>query len=120
MSQTFSFNQERISDILKKCENGQISAEILSSPTSASISKDVFMLAECTSVTVDNGVVCLNLPLGFGRQCIDIPRFIPNGEVARACLSIIYRTVLGVSIPIGVKVCIFVANQEITCVEFRL
>lgn len=120
MSDTVSFNQERVDSVLRTFDNPQFSAELTSEATSSSRMADVSLLAECISVTVQNGEICLNLPLGLGRQCIDVPDWIPNGEAARACLSIKYRRVLGVRIPTGVKVCVYVADQEVTCVEFGL
>jgi hypothetical protein len=120
MSETFSFSQERIDSVLRTFENEQISAQIGAAATSSEKTADVTIAAECISVTVQNGEVCLNLPLGLGSQCIDIPDWVPNGEAARACLSIKYRRVLGVKIPTGVKACVYVADTEVACVEYGL
>lgn len=68
----------------------------------------------CISVTVENGKVCLNLPLGIGKYCFPIPSFIPNGTAAEACLSIC--TTWG--IPTGVKVTISVAGKVIVQKSF--
>lgn len=73
-------------------------------------------ILECISVTVQNGEVCINLPLGLGRECIDLPDWVPDGEVASVCLSIRRRW----GVPVGVSVCVYVAGQEVACVYFGL
>lgn len=65
--------------------------------------------AQCISVTVDNGRICLNLPLGIGKFCLPIPSIIPNGTAAQACLDIC--TTWG--IPTGVRVTVSVAGKVI-------
>ncbi|GGX64075.1 hypothetical protein GCM10007385_36610 [Tateyamaria omphalii] len=72
------------------------------------------MAAGCISVTVENGKVCINLPLGFGKYCFPIPSIIPNGTAAEACLHIC--TTWG--IPTGVKVTISVAGKVIVSKSF--
>lgn len=72
------------------------------------------LAAGCISVTVENGKVCLNLPLGFGKYCFPIPSIIPNGTAAEACLSIC--TTWG--IPTGVRVTISVAGKVIVSKSF--
>lgn len=67
------------------------------------------VLAECVSVTVSGGRVCLNLPLGIGSVCIPIPISFPDGTAAQACLSIC--TTWG--FPTGVKVTVSIAGQTI-------
>ena len=65
------------------------------------------VLAECATVTVSGGRVCLNLPLGIGQVCIPIPISFPDGTVAKACLSICSTW----GIPTGVQVTVSVAGQ---------
>lgn len=65
--------------------------------------------AQCISVTVQNGQVCLNLPLGIGKVCLPIPSWIPNGTAAQACLDICTKW----GIPCGVEVTVSVAGQRI-------
>jgi hypothetical protein len=60
----------------------------------------------CISVTVQNGSICVNLPLGIGSICLPIPSIFPNGTAAQACVSIC--TTWG--IPTGVKVTISIAG----------
>ncbi len=72
------------------------------------------LAAGCISVTVENGKVCLNLPLGFGKYCFPIPKIIPDGTAAEACLHIC--TTWG--IPTGVRVTISVAGKVIVSKSF--
>lgn len=65
--------------------------------------------AQCISVTVKNGQVCLNLPLGIGSVCLPIPSWIPDGTAAQACLDICTKW----GIPCGVEVSVSVAGQVI-------
>lgn len=65
--------------------------------------------AQCISVTVQNGQVCLNLPFGIGHVCLPIPSWIPNGTAAKACLDICTKW----GIPCGVEVTVSVAGQVI-------
>ena len=70
--------------------------------------------ASCISVTVENGSVCLNLPLGIGNICVPIPSIFPNGTAAQACLDIC--TTWG--IPTGVRVTVSIAGQVIVDKSF--
>ncbi|MDQ2892383.1 MAG: hypothetical protein M3R64_04735 [Pseudomonadota bacterium] len=63
----------------------------------------------CISVTVENGNVCLNLPLGIGNFCLPIPNIFPNGTAAQACISIC--TTWG--FPTGVKVTVSIAGHVV-------
>lgn len=65
--------------------------------------------AQCISVTVTNGQVCLNLPLGIGSVCLPVPSWVPNGTAAQACLDICTKW----GIPCGVEVTVSVAGQTI-------
>jgi hypothetical protein len=65
--------------------------------------------AQCVSVSVDDGKVCLNLPLGLGSYCFTVPSWVPNGAEVRACLDIC--TVWG--IPCGVEVTLSFNGQQI-------
>jgi hypothetical protein len=65
--------------------------------------------AQCISVTVQNGQVCLNLPLGIGNVCLPVPGWIPNGQAAQACLDICTKW----GIPCGVEVTVSVAGQRV-------
>jgi hypothetical protein len=65
--------------------------------------------AQCISLTVNNGQVCLNLPLGLPSVCLPVPSWVPGGATVQACLDIC--TVLG--IPCGVEVTVSFNNQRI-------
>ncbi len=70
-------------------------------------------LAECISVTINDGKACLNLPLGIGSVCIPVP-ISYDGKVAQACLSVC--TTWG--IPTGVRVTVSVAGVTIISKTF--
>ena len=70
--------------------------------------------AQCISVTVQNGQVCLNLPLGLGSVCLPIPAIFPNGTAAQACLDICTKW----GIPCGVEVTVSIAGHVIVSKGF--
>ena len=70
-------------------------------------------LAECVTLTINDGKACVNLPLGIGQVCLPIP-ISYNGQVASACLSIC--TTWG--IPTGVRVTVSVAGVTIISKTF--
>lgn len=116
-----SFSEDRINSVIRAIEkDNSLVGRVGQLDLGASSDAEYVMLAECISVNVEDGKVCLRLPLGIGKECLDIPDWIPDGEAARACISIVYKTILGVKIPTGVNACVYVANQEITCVRFSL
>ncbi|MGR0482955.1 MAG: hypothetical protein ACTFAL_16560 [Candidatus Electronema sp. V4] len=41
----------------------------------------------CVSVAVQNGKACLDLPI-VGKQCIDVPSWVPNFSIIEACADI--------------------------------
>lgn len=84
-------------------------------------SPEVFsILSECISVATENGKVCVSLPLSLGKKCIEVPDWVPNGSIAKACLEVKYRKVIGVDVPVGVEVCIYVADQKVACAYFGI
>ena len=84
------------------------------------------LLAECISVTVENQEICINLPLGIGKECIGVPKWVPNGTVAKACIRIKYKKIMHdvyesiVNIPVGIKVCVYALGEDVACVDFGL
>ena len=93
MSEVSSFDEARFDALWNRYQapNNLVGAE--------DFSPEVFsLLSECISLAVENGEVCVNLPLGLGKKCIDVPDWVPNGSIAKACLEVKYRTVLGVRI----------------------
>lgn len=66
-------------------------------------SGEMFLAAQCISVTVKNHQVCLNLPKPISKSiCLPIPKFIPDGAKLEACIGICYIW----KVPTGVKVTI--------------
>ena len=113
-----SFDEEAIQaalDAARGHQNERLSAGALGTETlNAYDDGRMSLAASCISVTVENGKVCLNLPLGIGKFCFPIPSVIPNGTAAEACLSIC--TTFG--IPTGVRVTISVAGKVILSKSF--
>ena len=72
------------------------------------------VVTECISVTVEDGKVCLNLPFHFGRHCLPIPSFIPDGTVGKACLTICTKF----HIPTGIKVTVEIAGKTVVSETF--
>jgi hypothetical protein len=67
----------------------------------------------CVSVTVENGQICLNLPI-VGSKCLPVPNWCPNGTAAQACLSICYTW----GIPTGVTATVSVAGNQVVSKSF--
>jgi len=102
----------RLNSVLSD-EQTSFFATAISSQTTA---PESYILAECVSVTVENKEVCLNLPLGLGRKCVEVPDWVPNGEAARACISIKKKW----GVPVGINLCVYVADREAACAYFGL
>ena len=68
----------------------------------------------CIAVTVENGKVCINLPLGFGKYCFPIPSFIPSGTAAEACINVCTTW----DLPTGIRVTITIAGKVIVSKSF--
>jgi hypothetical protein len=79
-------------------------------------SGELSVRAECVSVTVQGGKICLNLPLGIGHYCFPIPSIFPDGTAAQACLDICTRF----GIPAGVKVTVSIAGHVVFSKSFGL
>ena len=102
------FDDKKIHAALESARN-HYAERLDATAVNASDDGHLSLAGGCISVTVENGKVCLNLPLGIGKYCLPIPSFIPDGTAAEACLSIC--TTFG--IPTGVKVTISVAGKVI-------
>jgi hypothetical protein len=72
-------------------------------------SGQLFLAAQCISVTVNNKQICLNLPLGIGKVCLPVPSWVPNGTAAEACIGICTTW----KVPTGVKLTVTVAGKVI-------
>lgn len=64
--------------------------------------------SDCIDVTIKNGKACLKVPYA-GDVCISVPRNIPNGTVAEACIDKCYRF----NILCGAEVSLRVLGQEV-------
>jgi hypothetical protein len=86
-------------------------AEILS------ISTEIETLAECISVTIENGKACLEVPV-VGKQCLNVPEWVPNGTVAEACIDACKSGWGRFKVITGAKVFIKVAGVTVTEQKF--
>ena len=116
MSELSGLSQERLDSVLNFFNNQKVIQERSDVDNKAEFS----IAAECVSVTVNNGKICVNLPFGLGETCIDVPDWVPDGEAAKACISIEYKKVWGVKIPVAVKVCVIALDIEIACAKYGL
>lgn len=64
---------------------------------------------QCISVTVANHKVCLNLPLGIGSYCFNIPDWVPEGAEVKACIDICTKF----GIPCGIEVSLSLNGTKI-------
>ncbi|MBD2099306.1 hypothetical protein [Leptolyngbya sp. FACHB-261] len=89
---------------------------IADSISSQETAPESYILADCVSVTVKDNKVCLELPLDLGKKCIDLPDWVPNGEAARACVSVKRKW----RVPVGVNLCVYVAGEEVACAYYGI
>lgn len=112
MANVYSFDEKAIAAAIETARNHYDSAKLLAQGQQLDPFDDGHMrlaAGACISVTVENGKICLNLPLGIGNYCLPIPSFIPNGTAASACISVC--TTWG--IPTGVRVTVSVAGNVV-------
>lgn len=116
MATYHSFDEKAVASALEAARNHYDPAELAAKGAKADLADDghLRIAAQCISVTVENGKICLNLPLGIGKVCVPIPSIIPNGTAAEACLS--FCTKFG--IPVGVRVTVSVAGKVIITKSF--
>jgi len=109
------FNQEIITQALAAAQSHSASLHATATKAHDKLEDGALTLgAQCISVTVQNGKVCLNLPFGIGHVCLPVPSWIPNGTAAQACLAICTKW----GIPCGVEVTVSVAGQLIVRKNF--
>lgn len=73
-------------------------------------SGEMFVAAECISVTIANKQICLKIPQPVNKNiCLPVPGWIPNGTAAEACIGICTKF----GVPTGVKVTVSVAGKVI-------
>ncbi len=112
----YDFDQKQIQSALDAAAHHAKAANLTSvGPTTDVSGGGALVLAGgCISVTVNNGQICVNLPLGFGSICLPIPAVFPSGTAAQACLDIC--TTWG--IPTGVKVTVSIAGHVVVSKSF--
>lgn len=93
-----------------ECKGGPAGAGLAGSALQSPIVQE---FNACVSVTIQNGQVCLNVPI-FGSICIPIPLPFPNGTAAEACIDLCKRF----GIPCGVKVTVSVLGQIVASKGF--
>ncbi|WP_187972219.1 hypothetical protein [Aquibium microcysteis] len=110
------FDSKQIAAALDAARSFHDVASLQKAGPAAAVADDghLALAGGCISVTVSNGQVCLNLPLGFGSVCLPVPGFIPNGTAAQACIHIC--TTFG--IPTGLTVTVSVAGNMIVQKSF--
>src|SRR4051812_34480938 len=102
---TTKFSDEAISRALQIArEHGQKMSENAvkaSTGTQAQLSNTghLQVTAECITVSVRGGQVCIDLPLGIGHVCLPIPLPLPDGTKVQACLAFCTHIV-----PTGIEV----------------
>jgi hypothetical protein len=107
-SQYPGFSEERVQQAIETAQRH--SAELQANKSGMQIGADdgsLKVAAECISVTVNNGQICLNLPI-VGSKCLPVPPWVPNGTAAQACIAICTKW-----IPCGVELTVSVAGQVI-------
>lgn len=101
MANYTSFDQDKIHAALECAQrhNESIGLKSVGADMELIGGGEFAIAAGCVSVTVKNGKVCVNLPLGIGSYCLPVPSWVPEGADLKACIDIC--TTWG--IPTGVK-----------------
>ncbi|MFC6583555.1 hypothetical protein [Sulfitobacter aestuariivivens] len=75
MATYHEFDQKQINAALDAARDHFSDQSATKMDAAADISSNTHMLLAggCIKVTVENGKVCLSLPLGFGKVCLPIP-----------------------------------------------
>lgn len=116
MTTYHEFDHDKVNEAIDTAKGHFDTTDYAKMDATADITAHTHMLVSggCIAVTVENGKICLSLPLGIGKVCLPIPASIPNGTAAQACLHIC--TTWG--IPTGVKVTVSVAGVTIVQQSF--
>ena len=106
--QFFSFDEAAVQGAIEAAQSIQGVVPLGKSQDSASLEKHygagtLAILAQCISITVQNGQACLNVPV-FGNVCIPVPPNISNGATGQACLHVCSTF----GFPTGVRVSVYV------------
>lgn len=116
MATYHSFDEQKINEALQSVQDhhAEMKLDSVNATTDISAISHAQIAGGCISVTVENGKICLNLPLGIGKVCLPIPSSIPNGTAAQACLHICTTG----PFPTGVKVTVTVAGITVVSKSF--
>jgi hypothetical protein len=104
-----SFSEEAVSEVLEAARRAHDAIQDVATQNTVSPPSELSLRAECISVTVEGGKVCLHLSLGIGRVCIPLPVRIPDGTVAQACLDICTHW----GIPTGLCVTVSIEGHQV-------
>ena len=104
-----SFDDKRIEQAIETAQRHSERMQAVKADGPVLADGALTVAAECVSVTVKNGEVCLKLPLGIGNVCLPVPSWVPDGDAAQACIDICTKW----GIPCGVEVTVSVAGQRI-------
>ena len=104
-----SFDEDRINAAIETAQRHSHTMRAQKSDGAVLADGALTVAAQCVSVTVNNGEVCLDLPLGIGHVCLPVPSWVPNGEAAKACIDLCTKW----GIPCGVEVTISIAGEKI-------
>jgi hypothetical protein len=112
MSNYYSFSEEAVQNAIHaaKSTHEAQSEEKGAVKIHARNAGSLCVSAECISIVVKDGKVCVELPLGFGKICLSIPSSIPSGTAGQACLSI---CTTWPGIPTGVRVTVVIAGVTV-------
>ena len=108
--EVYEFDAAAVQGALEAAEQVQVAgADPTALDLTAAQAAEVTILAECITVTVRNGRVCLRLPLDLGQVCLPIPTNVVDGTSARACVWV--RTKW--KVPTGACASVSVGGDEI-------
>jgi len=113
MADTPSFDSKRIQNALDAAAKTHNERETNSSALSFATS-DISISGGCISVTIKEGKVCVQLPLGLGNHCVSLPVQFPDGTVANACIHICTKF----GIPTGARLTVSVAGEQVYSESF--
>lgn len=111
MATYHSFDDAEVQAILAAAaEHHDHEALMAAAPGEAILHASSMKLGDtCISVDVEDGKVCLNLPIVNKKVCLPIPKFIPNGTAAKACLKVCFTW----AVPTGVCVTVTALGKTV-------
>ena len=111
MAKLYKFDNAKVTLALAAARSsfGQLDEMKITSEDALPSVTSLMLTADCISVKVEDGEICLELPFGFGNVCLPLPIDPPNGTVGEACLKIC--TTFG--IPTGIKVTVTIGGSVV-------